>query len=67
MLWILRRAPGTAGRGSAVHNRRVEGFRREERNRWVLFDMSQDNAMECASVGCAVPLAQVFDGMEPAA
>ena len=28
--------------------------------------MSQDELMDCASVGCAVPLAQVFEGVNPA-
>ena len=47
--------------------RRVEGFRRNAADQWVLFDMSQDEAMECASIACNVPLLQVFDGMDPAA
>ena len=47
--------------------RRIEGFRRNAADQWVLFDMSQDEAMECASVACSVPLLQVFDGMHPAA
>ena len=45
---------------------RVEGFRREPDDRWLLVDMSQDAAMDCASLGCAVPLAQVFEGLNPA-
>ncbi len=44
---------------------RIEGFRREPDDRWVLVDMSQDAVMDCASVGCAVPLVQVFDGINP--
>ena len=47
--------------------RRIEGFRRNAADQWVLFDMSQDEAMECASIACSVPLLQVFDGMDPAA
>ena len=47
--------------------RRVEGFRRGEDGLWVLHDMSQDEAMECASIGCKVTLAQVFQGMDPEA
>ena len=47
--------------------RRIEGFRRNSADQWVLFDMSQDEAMECASIACNVPLLQVFDGMDPAA
>ena len=45
--------------------RRVEGFRRGGDGLWVLHDMSQDEAMECASIVCKVTLAQVFQGMEP--
>ncbi len=45
---------------------RVEGFRRESDDRWLLVDMSQDEVMDCASLGCAVPLAQVFEGINPA-
>jgi len=45
---------------------RIEGFRREPDDRWMLVDMSQDEVMDCASVGCAVPLAQVFEGINPA-
>ena len=45
---------------------RIEGFRREPDDRWLLVDMSQDELMDCASVGCAVPLAQVFEGVNPA-
>ena len=44
---------------------RIEGFRREPDDRWVLADMSQDAVMDCASVGCTVPLAQVFEGINP--
>ena len=46
---------------------RVEGFRRNAADQWVLFDMSQDTALECASIGCRVPLAQVFAGIDPEA
>ena len=45
---------------------RVEGLRREADDRWLLVDMSQDAVMDCASVGCTVPLAQVFEGVIPA-
>ena len=47
--------------------RRIEGFRRNADDQWVLFDMSQDEAMACASSACSVPMAQIFDGMDPAA
>ena len=45
---------------------RIEGFRREPDDRWLLVDMSQDALMACASVDCAVPLAPVFEGINPA-
>ena len=45
--------------------RRVEGFRRGADGLWVLHDMSEAPAMEAASVGCTVPLAEVFDGIDP--
>lgn len=44
--------------------RRVEGFRRGADDLWVLHDMSEAEAMHAASVGCTVPLAEVFDGIE---
>jgi Uma2 family endonuclease len=47
--------------------RRIDGFRRGADGLWVLHDMSQDEAMHCASVGCRVALADIFHGMEPAA
>ena len=45
---------------------RIESFRREPDDRWVLYDFSQNAVMDCASVGCAVPLAQVFEDVKPA-
>ena len=47
--------------------RRVEAFRREADDRWLFHDMSQDEAMSCTSVGCTVPLAQVFQDIDPEA
>lgn len=47
--------------------RRIDGFRRGDDGLWVLHDMSQDEALVCASVGCRVALADVFQGLEPAA
>ncbi len=47
--------------------RRIDAFRRNELGQWVLFDMSQDETLECASIGCKVLLADVFDGLEPSA
>lgn len=45
--------------------RRIDGFRRGADGLWVLHDMSQDEVMDCASVGCKVALADIFQGMEP--
>lgn len=47
--------------------RSVEGFRRNDEGNWVLHDMSDGPALEAASLGCSVPLAQVFDGVDPPA
>lgn len=47
--------------------RRVEGFRRNDEDNWVLHDMSEGPALDAASIGCSVPLAQVFDGVDPPA
>lgn len=45
--------------------RRVETFRRNEQDQWVFHDMSQDAALTVPCLGLVVPLAQVFDGIEP--
>lgn len=45
--------------------RRVEGFRRDAQGQWVLHDMSDGPALEAASIGATVPLAEVFDGVDP--
>ena len=42
--------------------RRVESFRRGAGGLWVLHDMSDDDALEAASVGVSVSLAEIFDG-----
>ena len=47
--------------------RRIDGFRRGTDGRWVLHDMSQDEVMDCASVGCKVALTDIFQGLEPEA
>ncbi|HNT38911.1 MAG TPA: Uma2 family endonuclease [Rubrivivax sp.] len=47
--------------------RSVEGFRRNDEGHWVLHDMSAGPLLEAASIGCSVPLAQVFDGVDPPA
>ena len=46
--------------------RRVEAFRRNADNQWVLCDMSDDVALQAASVGARVALADVFDGIDVA-
>jgi Uma2 family endonuclease len=47
--------------------RRVEAFRREADDRWVLDDMSASATLEATSVGCRVAMADVFDGIDPPA
>jgi Uma2 family endonuclease len=47
--------------------RRVEAFRRNARDEWVLHDMSDSDTMEAASVGCRMTLANVFEGIDPPA
>jgi Uma2 family endonuclease len=45
--------------------RRIEAFRRGPDNLWVLHDMSEAVAMEAASIGARVALADIFDGIDP--
>jgi Uma2 family endonuclease len=45
---------------------RVEAFRRGADDLWSLYDMSDGDVMEAASVGCRVLLSDVFDGVTPA-
>jgi Uma2 family endonuclease len=45
--------------------RRVEVFRVGADGLWVLHDMSEREALSLASVGCDVPMADVFDGVDP--
>ena len=47
--------------------RRVEAFRRNAEGQWVLHDMSDAPVFEVASIGCSVPMDQVFDGVDPSA
>ncbi|MDZ7592889.1 MAG: Uma2 family endonuclease [Rubrivivax sp.] len=47
--------------------RRVEAFRRNAEDQWVLHDMSDGDALEAASVGARITLADVFDGVDPPA
>ena len=46
--------------------RRIEGFRRTAEGQWMLHDMSDDEAMVAASIGCRVAMTDVFAGLEPA-
>ena len=48
-------------------SRRVEAFRRNANNEWVLKDMSQDEAMLAPCIDARITLAEVFDGVDPAA
>jgi Uma2 family endonuclease len=45
--------------------RRVEGYRRTEQDQWLFFDMSEGPTLDAPSIGCRVPLAEVFDGLDP--
>ncbi len=47
--------------------RRIESFRRSADDQWLFHDMSQDQAMTVACLDLSIPLAQVFEGMDPAA
>lgn len=44
---------------------RIEAFRREAGDRWVLHDMSDDLLMHAASIDSSVALADVFAGLVP--
>ena len=46
--------------------RRVEVFRVGADGLWVLHDMSDGPVVTLASVGCEVPMADVFEGVDPA-
>lgn len=45
--------------------RRIEGYRRTEHDQWLFFDMSEGPTLDAPSIGCRVPLAEVFDGVDP--
>lgn len=47
--------------------RRIEAFRRTPADQWVLHDMSDDDTMQAASLGCAVRQADIFAGLDPVA
>lgn len=48
-----------------TETRRVEGFRHGADGLWALHDMSDDDDLVAASVGCRVPMLQLFEGMDP--
>jgi Uma2 family endonuclease len=45
--------------------RRVEAFRRNPQDQWVLHDMSDGSTLEVASLGVTIELRDVFDGVDP--
>ena len=45
-------------------SRRVEAFRRNEQDQWVLHDMSDGDTLEVASLAVSLPMAQVFEGVD---
>lgn len=45
--------------------RRIEALRREPPDRWLFVDMSQDDAVLIPALELRIPLAQVFQGLEP--
>ncbi len=47
--------------------RRVEAFRRTPDNQWLFDDMSAEPTIRLASIDQAIPLADVFDGIDPPA
>ena len=47
-----------------IDSRRVECFRRNAENHWVLYDFSCDGECEFASIGLSMPLAAVFEDVE---
>jgi Uma2 family endonuclease len=47
--------------------RRIEAFRVGGDGLWVLHDMSERSVLTLAAVGCEISMADVFDGVEPAA
>ena len=46
-------------------SRRVEAFRRNADDQWVFHDMSQDELLAVPCLTVTVPMAQVFDGVDP--
>ena len=45
--------------------RRVEAFRRDAAGQWFIHDMSESDALEIASLDGRIPMAEVFDGVDP--
>ncbi len=46
-------------------NRRVEAFRRNDQNQWVLDDMSLNETLALPCVKGHISMSQVFDGIDP--
>jgi Uma2 family endonuclease len=46
--------------------RDVQAFRRNADDQWVLFDMSEEAALVLPCIDVTVPLADLFDGVDPA-
>lgn len=44
--------------------RRIEVFRRDATDHWVLYPFSADETLELASVGLSCPVAAIFEGVE---
>lgn len=47
--------------------RRVEAFRRNAQDQWVLHDMSEGDTLEIGSLALRLPMAEVFEGVDPPA
>ena len=45
--------------------RRIEAFRRNAAGEWVLHDMSDEPALVLPCIEASVPMAEVFDGIDP--
>lgn len=47
--------------------RRSDSFHRNEQGEWIVVESEGDPAFLLKSIGCTVPLAEVFDGVDPPA
>ena len=47
-----------------IESRRVECFRRNTENHWVLYDFEGEMECEFASIGFSMPLAEVFEDVD---